>query len=143
MPLSAAVLEDVRRLVADVLQIELDEIEAPARFFGDLGGESLDLLELSFRMERHFSVRVRFNNLTANEIELDEKGCLTPASLALLKSKYPFMKLAGYESQPLKERTDLLTIEAIAGFVQAALDSRESGAVAATATDSPGRRNNE
>ncbi len=130
MPISAAVLDDVRRLVAENLELEFDEVVAEARFFGDLDGDSLDLLELSFRMERHFGVRVRFNDLTNNEIELDEKGCLTPASLALLKTKYPFMKLAGYESKPLTQRTDLLTIEAIAGFVQMALDSRESTATA-------------
>ncbi len=128
MPISQAVLDDVRRMIAEVLELEFDEVAAPALFFDDLGGESLDLLELSFRFERHFGVRVRFNDLTANAIELDEEGRLTPASLALLKSKFPFLKLEGFETRPLERKTDLLTIEAIAGFVQAALDSREAAA---------------
>jgi len=37
-------------------------------------GESIELLELSFRIEKHFGVRVRFNDLTANDIELDAEG---------------------------------------------------------------------
>src|SRR6266478_5637220 len=121
MKIPTAVLDDVRRLVAEVLALELDEVAAEALFFADLDGESIDLLELSFRLEKHFGVRVRFNDLTANDIELDGEGRLTPASLALLKSKYPFLKLAEFETRPLERRTDLLTVEAIAGFVQLAL----------------------
>jgi len=126
MPIAPAVLDEVRRLTADVLQIEIDEITAGSPFFGDLGGESLDLLELKFRLERQFSVRVPFHDLTANDVELDEEGRLTPSSLSLLKTKFPFLKLDGFETRPLERRTDLLTIEAIAGFVQMALDSRQT-----------------
>jgi len=64
--------------------------------------------------------------MTANAIELDDQGRLTPASIALLKSRFPFLKLGGFETRPLQRKTDLLTVEAIAGFVQAALDSRET-----------------
>ena len=130
MELSPAVLDDVRRLIAEVLQLDLDEVTAPALFFDDLGGESLDLLELSFRFERHFGVRVRFNDLTASVIELDDQGRLTPSSLALLKARFPFLKLEGFETRPLERKTDLLTVEAIAGFVQAGLDSRDASPAA-------------
>ena len=39
-------------------------------------------------------------------------------------TRFPFLKLEGLENRPLERRTDLLTVEAIAGFVQMALDSR-------------------
>jgi len=125
MQVSPSVLDDVRRLVAEGLELELDEVPASALFF-DLADESLDLLDLSFRIDKHFGVRVRFNDLTADAIELDDQGRLTPASLALLKTRFPFLKLDGFETRPLQRRTDLLTVEAIAGFVQTALDARET-----------------
>jgi acyl carrier protein len=125
MQVSPAVLDDVRRLVAEQLELELDEVPAAALFFSDLGGESLDLLELSFRIDKHFGVRVRFHDLTADAIELDDQGRLTAASLALLRTKFPFLKLDGLETQPLQRKTDLLTVEALAGFVQMALNARE------------------
>src|SRR3974390_2076000 len=103
MPISPTVLDDVRRLVADVLELEFEEVTVPALFFDDLGGQSLDLLELSFRFERHFGVRVRFHDLTAGVIELDGQGKLTPSSLALLRTSYPFLKLDGYETRPLQK----------------------------------------
>ena len=124
MQVSPAVLEDVRRLIAEVLQLEFDEVRPAATFFNDLGGESLDLLELSFHIDKHLGVRVRFNDLTADAVELDDQGRLTSSSLALLRTKFPFLKLEGLETRPLERRSDLLTVEAIAGFVQMALDAR-------------------
>src|SRR5258708_26269458 len=130
MQITPAVLHDVCRIVAEVLAVEPDEVRPDALFFDqELDGDSLALLELSFRLEKHFRVRVKFNDLTGDDIELDEQGRLTASSLALLKTKFPFLKLTGYETRPLERRTDLLTIEAIAGFVQMALDTRQTSMV--------------
>jgi acyl carrier protein len=136
MQITPAVLEEVRQLTAEVLQIEIEEIKPESHFFADLGGESLDLLELKFRLEKQFSVRVPFHDLTANDIELDEQGRLTSSSLALLKMKFPFLKLDGFETRALERKTDLLTIEALAGFVQMALDSRQTAAPGPVAVQS-------
>jgi acyl carrier protein len=125
MQITPRVLDDVCRIVAEVLAVEPEEVRPDALFFDQqLDGDSLALLELSFRLEKHFHVRVKFNDLTGDDIELDEQGRLTPSSLSSLKTKFPFLRLAGYESRPLERRTDLLTIEAIAGFVQMALSAR-------------------
>jgi|SRR5579872_465390 len=127
MQITPSVLEDVRRIVADVLAVEPHEVLAESLFFDQhLDGDSLALLELSFRLERHFKVRVRFNELTGDDIDLDDQGRLTPASLGALKAKFPFLKLEAFETRPLARRTDLLSIEAIAGFVQMALANQEA-----------------
>jgi acyl carrier protein len=136
MQITPVVLDEVRRLTAEVLQIEIEEISAEALFFADLGGESLDLLELKFRLEKQFQVRVPFHDLTVNAIELDEQGCLTASSLAVLKSKFPFLKLDDFEARPLERKTDLLTIEALAGFVQTAVNLRQTAAPATAAVQS-------
>jgi acyl carrier protein len=131
MQVSPTVLEGVRQIAAEVLEADLAEVQPHELFFGSvLAGDSLGLLEMSFRLERQFGVRVRFNDLTADAIELDGEGRLTPASLALLRTRFPFLKLEGFETRPLQRRTDLLTVEAIAGFVQMALDAREAAATA-------------
>jgi acyl carrier protein len=129
MQISPTVLEGVRQIAAEVLETDLAEVQPQELFFGSvLAGDSLALLEMSFRLERHFGVRVRFHDLTADAVELDGEGRLTPASLALLRTRFPFLKLEGFETRPLQSRTDLLSIEAIAGFVQRALDSRTAAA---------------
>ena len=132
MEISATVLEDVRRLVGEVLALEIDEVRPEALFFDDLNGESIDLIELSFRLERLYGVRVRFQEMSAIELTFNDHGCLTAESLSLLRTKFPFLKLEGFETRPLNRKTAFLSIEAIAGFVQMKLDSREAASAAAT-----------
>ena len=124
MQISESILLEVRRVAAEVLVADFDEVRPEASFLYDFDGESLDLIELSFRLERIYGVRVRFQDLVSDEYKLDERGCLTQESLALLKRKYPFLKLDGLESRPLQRRGDFLTIEAIAGFVQMAVAAK-------------------
>jgi acyl carrier protein len=131
MPISETILLDVRRLVAEVLEFEIEEVQPEASFFADLQGTSLDMLELSFRLEKFYGVRVKFQDLTSDDYKLDERSRLMPESLALLKSKYPFLKLDGFESRPLHQRGEFLTIEAIAGFVQMALAAKPAVGAAA------------
>lgn len=131
MEISATVMQDVRRLIAEVLALEFDEVTPEALFFDDLNGESIDLIELSFRLERLYGVRVRFQELSAEEVQFDDQGCLTADSLSLLRTKFPFLKLEGFETRPLNRRTAFLSIEAIAGFVQMKLDSRDAASPAA------------
>src|SRR5258708_39802752 len=114
MQISPTVLEDVRRLIAEVLALELDDVRPEALFFDDLDGESIDLIELSFRLERLYGVRVRFQELSEDELIFDDQGCLTAESLGLLRTKFPFLKLEGFETRPLNRRPAVLSIYAIA-----------------------------
>jgi acyl carrier protein len=125
MQIADSILQDVRRLVAELLQLGLDEVQPEAYFFSDLGGESIELIELSFHLDKLYGVRIKFQDVATGEFQLDEHGCLTRETIALLKSKYPFLKLDGVETRPLRRPGDFLTIEAIAGFVQMALAAKE------------------
>jgi acyl carrier protein len=128
MQISESILLDVRRLVAEILEHDFDVVRPEASFFADLDGESIDLIELSFKLERIYGVRVKFQDLASDEFKLDEHGCLTHESLALLKSRYAFLRLDGLESRPLQRRGDFLTIEAIVGFVQMAVAAKPAAA---------------
>ena len=132
MQISESILFDVRRLLAEILLLDIEELRPEASFFELLDGESIELLELSFRLEKIYGVRVRFQELLSDDYKLDEHGCLTSDSLALLKGKYPFLKLDGLDSRPLQRRAEFLTIEAIAGFVQMAVEAKPAVAPAAT-----------
>jgi len=128
MEISESILLDVRRLVAENLQHNIDDVRAESSFFGDLDGESLDIIELKFHLERIYGVKIQVQELSSLDLQLDDRGCLAPESVVLLKGKYPFLKLDRFESQPLQRRGDFLTIEGIAGFVQMAVDGKSIGA---------------
>jgi acyl carrier protein len=126
--LSAApdLLEQVRQIIAQVVAVEPEEVGPSTRFFADLGGESIDFLDLSFRCEKQFGIRLRFEDLLEKDHNVtDEAGILTPASLALLRERFSFLDFNSLPEPPTRtDLTDLLTTEAIAQFVAAALNAK-------------------
>jgi acyl carrier protein len=127
------VLQEIREIVADILALELQEVTPAARFFEDLGGESIDVLELSFRCERIYGIKAEFQKIGA-AVRSDDNGMLTAESLGSLRTKYKFLDLAAIEGDPRAERvTELLTVQAIARYVYEAFAAKEESGAAQTA----------
>ena len=121
---TAKEIEDsVREIVAETLAVGPDEVVPSARFFEDLGGESIDLLDLSFRCEKQFGVKIPFADLgRLDEFPTDSDGKLTADALAHLETKYPFLDYARLREDPhLSRLTEMLTVENITRFVQCAM----------------------
>ncbi len=51
-------LERVRRVIADVLQVDAEAVTLQADFRRDLGADSLDMVELTLALEREFQADV-------------------------------------------------------------------------------------
>jgi acyl carrier protein len=58
-----AVAETVRHLLADVLGKDAAAIVPEARILDDLGAESIDLLDMRFRIEQAFEIKVTGDDL--------------------------------------------------------------------------------
>ena len=52
------ILELVRRDIAAALEKEIEEIPVDASLSKDLGAESIDLIDLTFRLERTFGIQI-------------------------------------------------------------------------------------
>lgn len=50
--------EKVRKIIADKLSVDLDEVVPEASFVDDLGADSLDLVELIMSMEEEFDIDI-------------------------------------------------------------------------------------
>ena len=84
----------VQELVADCLAIDPGEILPESKFFDDLGGESIDLLELSFVFEKVFHIRAPYKAFNNKELwERDEAGELTPAARELMRRDFGYLEL--------------------------------------------------
>lgn len=125
MNVDPAILAQVQAIVEQVLACDPDEATPKARFFKDLGGESIDILDLTFRCEKHFGVGLGIEEmLDAENAASDATGALTPQSLERLKERFAFLDLTLLPAQPTRAHlADLLTVEAIAQFVSQALAS--------------------
>jgi acyl carrier protein len=130
MPTEANLAPTIRAMIANILALEEDEVTPDSRFFADLGGESIELLELTFQLEKQLGCRVDFNRLIgSDDLQRDAQGIVTPASLAALATRYPFLPLARLKAQPTAEDLkDLLTVDVITRLVE--LTPRESAPTA-------------
>jgi acyl carrier protein len=71
-------LDRVRAVVAEALYLDAEEVQAKSNLMKDLGAESIDFLDIMFRLEKEFGVK-----LPKGEIERRAKGELSDAEFAV------------------------------------------------------------
>ena len=113
-------------IIMDILAVDEDELRPSATFMGDLGGESIDLLELSFRCEKEFGTKIEFQKMfPVEELGVNERNELMPETLERIKHRLPFLDVSRIGENPHIERLfDLLTVDAIFCFLRRTLDAR-------------------
>jgi acyl carrier protein len=57
------VLEKVRGIVSKILRLDLAKVTPEASIINDLGGESIDVLEIRFHLEKTFKIKVKEKEL--------------------------------------------------------------------------------
>lgn len=55
---TSSIFDRVREVIADELEVSLDEVTENASFMDDLGADSLDLVELVMRLEEEFEIEI-------------------------------------------------------------------------------------
>jgi acyl carrier protein len=119
-----AIYGTVAKTIADALGCEVDEVKPDASLIDDLGAESIDFLDLVFRLERAFKVKIPRGKIVEDargelpEAEFEQKGVVTEAGLARLRaflSEVPADRIAA----PLKtaDIPRLFTAETFAKLV--------------------------
>ena len=86
-----AVFPKVAQIVSDALGCDLDEVKPKSSLIGDLDAESIDFLDLVFRLEKGFGVKIPRGKIVEDargplpEAEFESKGVVTDAGLARLR----------------------------------------------------------
>jgi acyl carrier protein len=86
-----AVFPKVAQIVADALGCDLDEVKPKASLIEDLDAESIDFLDLVFRLEKGFGVKIPRGKIVEDargplpESEFESKGVVTEAGLSRLR----------------------------------------------------------
>ncbi len=87
-----AIYPKVADTIADALGCEVDEVKRDSSLIDDLGAESIDFLDLVFRLERAFKIKIPRGKIvedsrgTLSESEFEQKGLVTDRGLAQLKA---------------------------------------------------------
>jgi acyl carrier protein len=117
----------VQEVLVDALGVDDDEITAEATLMGDLGAESIDFLDIVFRLEKAFGVKIPREELfpaesLMNNPEFVSNGKFTEIGLAELRDKVPHTDFSAFENDPdINKLGDLFTVGAIVNYVETKL----------------------
>ena len=127
MPTNDEIFEKVQSTLVDALGVDEDDVTPDATLFKDLGAESIDLLDIVFRLEREFGIKIPRGELFPESIfqgdpEFVQNGKVTDKGLAELRARMPFADLSKFEQNPeLSKISDLFTVEMITRYIQGKL----------------------
>jgi acyl carrier protein len=116
------VFAKIQTALVDALGVDEEEVTPEATLVGDLGAESIDFLDIVFRLEKAFGIEIPRAELFPEDIltnaEYVKDGKVTPTGVSELKKRMPFADLSKFESNPLvQEFGNLLTVSDMCRYV--------------------------
>jgi len=124
MPTEQEIFEKVRATLVDALNVDDDEVTMKSRLRGDLNAESIDFLDIVFRLEKQFGVKIPREELFPESIfqgdpDFVADGKVTETGLKELQERMPFADLSDFRKDPrLEKMEDLFTVELIVNYLK-------------------------
>jgi acyl carrier protein len=104
MPSHDEVFAKVQEALVDALGVDEEDVTPEATIQGDLDAESIDYLDIVFRLEKAFDIKIDKDELMPQDLLTDPKyvadGKLNAEGLAQLKARMPFANLTKFEADP-------------------------------------------
>jgi acyl carrier protein len=128
MPTREEIYSKVSATLVEALNVDEDEVTPASTLQGDLGAESIDFLDIVFRLEREFGIKIPRGELFPESIfqgdpEFVQDGRVTDRGLAELRARMPFADLSQFAKNPeVSQISDLFTVELITRYIEGKLD---------------------
>jgi len=122
----------VSATLVEALNVDEEEIKPTSTLHGDLGAESIDFLDIVFRLEREFAIKIPRGELFPESIfqgdpEFVQEGRVTERGLEELRARMPFADLSNFEKNPeVSAISDLFTVDMITRYIQGKLGQPSS-----------------
>ena len=118
----------VKDVLVDALGVDEDEVKPDSVIRDDLGAESIDFLDIMFRLEKAFGIKIPKGELMPENVATDpnyvQNNTLTPAGVAMLKEKMPHSDFTAFEQDPTVDNmSKLFTVDAITNYVEGKLNT--------------------
>jgi acyl carrier protein len=118
------IFEKVTNTLIDALGVEEDEVTSKATLTGDLGAESIDFLDIVFRLEKNFGIKIPRGDLFPDEKlftdpQFVQDGRMTEAGLAELRTRMPYADIDAFAANPdVQEISSLFTVDMIVRYIE-------------------------
>jgi acyl carrier protein len=131
------IYKKVQGVMVDALGVDEDEVTPQAKLSADLGAESIDYLDIVFRLEKAFTTdptkpfKIPRGELFPEDLQTmqnDPKfvkdGRVTADGLAELKKRMPYSDLSEFEKDPQVDKAqDLLTVDTVTNYIASKLNA--------------------
>jgi acyl carrier protein len=113
----------VQETLVDALGVDDDEVLEDATLVDDLGAESIDFLDIVFRLEKNFGIKIPRGELFPENLAADasfvDDGKVTAEGIATMKEKMPHADIDSFANDPKVENIQsLFTVNMITNFVE-------------------------
>jgi len=117
------IFEKVKTALVDALGVDEEDVTPTATMVGDLGAESIDFLDIVFRLEKSFGIKIPRGELFPEDVlsstEFVSDGKVNAAGIAELKARMPFADLSKFEANPsVQNFANTLTVEDMVRYVE-------------------------
>src|SRR5688500_7079310 len=129
MPSDDELFAKVRTALVDALGVDDEEVTPEATLREDLGAESIDFLDIVFRLEKAFNIKIPRGELFPEDLDtlrndpnLVSGGKITPTGMAELKKRMPYADFTEFEKDPAVDKAgQLITVDTITNYIEAKL----------------------
>jgi acyl carrier protein len=123
------IFHKVRDVLVDALAVDEEEVTREATLTGDLGAESIDFLDIGFKLEQAFGFKIAQGELFPENVQQDpqfvQDGKITPRGIEALKQRLPHADFSALESDPQVSKVgEIFTVEALVRFVERKLAAK-------------------
>jgi acyl carrier protein len=123
MSSSEEIMVKVKEALVDALGVDEDEVTPEATLVGDLGAESIDFLDIVFRLEKAFDIKIPRDELFPEDIltsaEFVRDGKVNEAGMAKLAERMPFVDLSKFSNNPVvQDFGNQLTVRDMCRYVE-------------------------
>ncbi len=124
------VFTELKKAIVETLRVDENSIHPGTSLINDLGAESLDFLDINYRLEQAFGIKMA-RHFVLEHIEemfgegsaIDENGQLTEKAIDLLKIRFEENMPDLKPGMDMDEVPTLITVQSIARGVMDILDS--------------------
>src|SRR5438445_7659759 len=116
MSASEEIYGKVAKVLVEALNVDEDELAPTATLQGDLGAESIDFLDIVFRLEREFGIKIPRGELFPESVfqgdpDFVREGRVTDQGMGELRSRLPYADLGAFDKdRRLSTVSDLFTV---------------------------------
>lgn len=122
------IFQNVREVLEEALGADPEDITPDATLTGDLEAESIDFLDIVFRLEKKFSAPGRPFKINQGELFPENlmenpawvsNGKFTDAGLGMLKQRMPHVDFSQFENdRDVNKVGELITVKSLVDFVE-------------------------